>query len=283
MSKIAAIQLEVSSNPEKNLQLACEKIQFAASQGAVCAILPEEFLTLGISAESRMDLAEEYLKGARQAHLAKCAKKNNIWIIAGTFPIKTSDQTKITAACLIWNNQGECVARYDKMHLFDVTVDSNEYRESDNIRAGDTLVCVNTPFGKIGVAICYDLRFPELFRVLALQGAQILVVPAAFTIETGQAHWQTLLKARAIENLCYVIGVGTVGRRAKGQGTYGHSMFIDPWGDVIASCDDKPAVLIQNMDLTKMDLIRNRFPALRQMRSVIIDQFSLLTKKQDKA
>ncbi|HRE32745.1 MAG TPA: carbon-nitrogen hydrolase family protein, partial [Candidatus Berkiella sp.] len=206
---------------------ACEKIEKAALHGAKMAVLPEEFISLVLTPAEKLRIAENYLEGLIQKTLASTAKKNNIWIVGGTLPLLSDDKDKVYSSCLVWNNQGECVARYNKIHLFDVTVESGEsYFESERIKAGNDMAVLETPFGKVGIAICYDLRFPELFRLMALNGAQIIVLPSAFTINTGKVHWEILIRARAIENLCYVIAPDQVGIRLSGHGTYGHTMII---------------------------------------------------------
>ncbi|MDH5371293.1 MAG: carbon-nitrogen hydrolase family protein, partial [Gammaproteobacteria bacterium] len=207
MTKIAAIQMASGTNVSANLIEVGRQIVKAAQDGAKLIVLPESFSIMGLNDADQVKIAEDEGKGQIQDFLVEQAKKNNVWLIAGTVPLKSVNKNKIYAACLVYNEKGEQVSRYDKIHLFDVRLDVTDetYKESETIDAGNQVVVVDTPFGKIGLTICYDLRFPELFRQLVLQGAEIIVVPSAFTAITGKAHWEVLLRARALENLCYVV------------------------------------------------------------------------------
>jgi len=268
---VAAVQTASSHNLQENIQKACQFIQQAAKQGAKLVVLPENFATLGLPREQALKNAETYQTGPLQQQLAEAAKANQVWVIGGTLPIKASHPGKIFSSCIVWNDHGESVARYDKTHLFDVNVTANQaYRESEILMAGNKIVVVPTPFGKIGLAICYDIRFPELFRAFMLQGAQIIVLPSAFTVETGTVHWETLLKARAIENLCYLIGAAEVGTRADGRTTYGHSMIVGPWGEILAHQDSGTGVILANIDLVKLKALREQFPVLSHYQSFVM-------------
>jgi nitrilase len=176
----------------------------------------------------------------------------------------------------MWDPNGDIIARYDKIHLFDVTIEGKEeYRESDYVLAGEKIVIVNTPFAKIGLSICYDLRFPELFRAFMLKGAQIVVLPSAFTVPTGKAHWEILLRARAIENLCYIVAPGEIGLRADGRPTYGHSMIIGPWGEILASASSPNEAIMAEINLTKMQELRQQFPALNHYQNFVMKNLSI--------
>lgn len=266
--KVAAIQMTSTCDVISNLDHAEKAIQSAAAQGAQLIVLPEEFALFARHGEMRLAEKEIFGNGRIQDCLSDIAHKNKIWLVGGTIPIATDDPKKVIASCLVWNDQGACVARYNKIHLFDVQVDDKhgQYCESNYTQAGDDVVVVTTPWGRLGLAVCYDLRFPELFRAMQQQGMDMLAVPAAFTAATGRVHWQVLLQARAIENLCYVIASGQCGLHENGRETFGHSMVIAPWGNIIAELDSTPDVLISELDLNTLPELRNRFPALNHRR-----------------
>ncbi len=280
MALIAAIQIASTQDVQKNLEIACDGIEKAAQAGAKMVALPEEFLSLLLTPEEKLSMAEKYLAGPIQATLARAAKQNNIWVVAGTLPLRDEANTKITSSCLTFNNQGECVSRYNKIHMFDVTLENGEsFFESQRINAGNAISVIDTPFGKMGIAICYDLRFPELFRLMMLKGVQIIVLPSAFTANTGRVHWEILLRARAIENLCYVVAPNQVGVRLSGHGTYGHSMIVGPWGDVLASLQEQPGLIVHEVDLEKMKKIRTQFPSLTHCRSFLMENLANESKE----
>jgi len=254
-------------NINNNIETACQFIGKAAKRGAKLAVLPEEFATLSLTPEEKLKIAEMYDNGPIQQALSSCAKKNKIWVIGGTIPIK-NEGNKIFARCIVWNEHGEGISHYDKIHLFDVKVGDQDYQESKLVQPGDKLVVVDSPLGKIGLAICYDVRFPELFRELMLKGAEMVVLPSAFTIKTGTDHWEILLKARAIENLYYLIAPAEVGVRANSLGTYGHSIIIGPWGNTLAISENKPGVIFAEIDLEEMKKLRSQFPALTHRRLI---------------
>jgi nitrilase len=183
-------------------------------------------------------------------------------------PIQSPNENKVYAASLVFNHEGVCVAQYNKLHLFDVSLpDKKEsYRESDTFLAGDQVVVIDSPFGKLGLTICYDLRFPELYRELARRGAEIIVVPSAFTLSTGRAHWELLCRARAVENSCYLIAANQCGEHANGRKTYGHSMVVDPWGVVLEVAADKPSVVMASIHNSSLEGVRSSFPALKHSR-----------------
>jgi nitrilase len=203
-------------------------------------------------------------EGPIQAFLAQQAARHGIWLVGGTVPLQAQDDNRIRSACLLFDDQGKQVARYDKIHLFDVSVvDSEErYNESATIEAGNQTVVVDTPFGKLGLAVCYDLRFPELFRTMLDQGMEILALPSAFTAVTGKAHWETLVRARAIENLCYVLAAGQGGYHVNGRETYGHSMIVDPWGQVMNELANGAGLVCAAVDRERLANIRRIFPCL---------------------
>lgn len=263
--KVAAIQMCSSHQLEHNLQQAKYLLEEAAGKGAKLVVLPEMFPMIGLAPNDRVSIAEAFGVGKIQDFLAHQAKALGIWIVGGTIPISADDSTKVRAACIVYDHQGSVVARYDKIHLFDVVISDNEsYQESATIEPGDQAMVVNTPVGKLGLAVCYDIRFPNLFTQLFKQGAQLLAIPAAFTVKTGEAHWQLLIRSRAVENFCYVIGAAQGGLHSSGRQTYGHSIIVDPWGSVIAEkLDSHPGVILAEVDLNYLSHIRKNIPVAR--------------------
>ncbi|MGF1612618.1 MAG: carbon-nitrogen hydrolase family protein [Gammaproteobacteria bacterium] len=267
---VAAVQMVSSLNVGTNLAAAAQLIEAAAGAGARLVVLPENFAYLGNEAEPAPVVSERYQAGPIQQFLAQAAKHHGIWIVGGTIPLQADDKGKVYAACLLYDDQGQVVARYDKIHLFDVSVGDppRSYRESLSVEPGRQVVVAETPFGKLGLAVCYDLRFPELFRAMVVQGMELLAVPAAFTAVTGAAHWEVLLRARAIENLCYVVAAAQGGEHACGRETYGHSLLVDPWGEVLARLGQGPGIVDGEFDRCQAELIRERFPSLQHIRIV---------------
>ncbi len=265
MTKLAAIQMASGSTVSSNLIEVRRLVQASARAGAEIVILPENFAIMGMTEQDKVSIREVYGAGQIQDFLAQLAIDFNIWIIAGTIPLLTEDENLIRATCLVYNAQGKIVARYDKIHLFDVNVpDSKDtYRESETIEAGSEVCVFESPIGRIGIAICYDLRFPELFRIMSEQGAEIFVIPAAFTSLTGKAHWEPLLKSRAIENLCYVAASAQGGYHVNGRETYGHSMIVDPWGAILDELSSGSGFVISEIDQNKIKSLRKVFPALQ--------------------
>lgn len=269
MSKIAAIQMASGPNVDANLHESSRLIKQAASAGAELVVLPENFAIMGINEEDKLAISEKDEQGPIQTFLSDIARKNNIWVIGGTVPIESPDPNKVFAACLVYDGNGNRIARYDKIHLFDVDlVDTGEnYIESETIEYGDlNLVVIDSPFGKIGLAVCYDLRFPELFRGLLDLGAQIIVIPAAFTAATGQAHWESLLRARAIENLVYVVASGQGGYHKSGRATFGDSMIVDPWGVVLNRVPHGSGMAIADINIEYLNSRRKTFPCIEHRR-----------------
>jgi len=266
MNKCAAIQMASSPNISSNLLEAERLISDAVTTGAKLVALPENFALMGQHELDKIEQKEQEGSGPIQEFLANTAKKYAVWIIAGTIPIADRhDENKVMAACLIYNELGERVARYDKIHLFDVHVPGSDevYRESDTISKGNTPLVIDSPFGKLGIAICYDLRFPEIFRVMQEQGMEILIIPSAFTQKTGAAHWEVLLRARAVENLCYVIAPNQGGFHVNGRQTFGHSMMIDPWGTVLDCQKNNAGFVSADIDLPRLHKTRETFPVLQ--------------------
>lgn len=269
-SKVAAIQMNSLASVEANLASARELLERARAGGVKLAALPENFAIMGRKEADKLAVAETLGEGPIQSFLSRCARELDLWIIAGTIPIRSETRPgKVAAANLVFDNAGRLAARYDKIHLFDVDLPDREerYRESATIAAGSAPTVVATPFGRIGLAVCYDVRFPELFRHLQAQGAEILCLPAAFTAATGRAHWETLVRARAIENLCYVIAPAQSGMHENGRETWGDSMVVDPWGQVLDRVGEVGAALaVAEIDLTLQKQLRERFPSLNHRR-----------------
>lgn len=269
MHKVAAVQMASGPNIDANLHEAGRLIRQAAEAGAGLIVLPENFAIMGIREEDKVAIREPQGVGVIQHFLAEQSRQHNIWLVGGTVPLECQDPKKIFAACLIYDSHGECVARYDKIHLFDVNlVDTDEsYNESETIEFGEARVkVVDSPFGKIGMAICYDLRFPELFRDLLDLGAQIVVLPAAFTAATGRAHWESLVRARAIENIMYVIAASQGGYHINGRATHGDSMVVDPWGVILDRVTHGAGMAIGDINLDYLESRRKTFPCIQHRR-----------------
>lgn len=267
MTKVAAIQMCSSDNVDENLASAKKWIEEAARNGAQLIVLPEMFAIMGKIEADVIKNQETFGKGKIQSFLAEQAKINKVWLVGGTIPI-TSIDNKVKAASLVFNHLGNRVARYDKMHLFDVILSKQEsYQESNTIDPGNHIVVIDSPFGKLGLAVCYDVRFPELFRCLFNQGAEIFILPAAFTVKTGSAHWELLARSRAVENFCFFIGACQGGLHANGRKTYGHSIIIEPWGNIIAKSEnDAPGIIYAEIDLQKVKEARAAIPIERHQR-----------------
>ncbi len=263
MKRVAAIQMASGPNVDANLNEASKSIENAARAGAKLIVLPENFALMGVHESDNVKQAELDGQGKIQDFLADQAKRNNAWLVGGTIPLKAESSDKIRAACLLFDDEGNRVARYDKIHLFDVElVDSNEhYAESMTIEPGDTVVVVDSPFGRLGLAVCYDLRFPELFRAMLDKGAEIFAVPSAFTAITGRAHWEIIVRARAIENLSYVIAAAQGGYHIGGRETHGDCMIVDPWGTVLDRLPRGSGFVISDIDDERLKSIRRNFPA----------------------
>jgi len=267
--RLAAIQMNSGDEMAINLRRASRYLAAAARDGAQLAVLPENFGFMGAQEAERVALAESDGSGPLQDFLAESAARYGLWIVGGTLPLRGARRGRPHAACLVYDSSGRRVARYDKLHLFDVRVpDSGEaYRESRSTTPGAAALLVKTPWAQMGVAVCYDLRFPEQFRHLAAQGMELLVVPAAFTRRTGAAHWEVLLRARAIENLCYVAAAAQTGTHPGGRQTWGHAMVVDPWGTIMAAAATRPGVVMATIDSKQLERLRQQFPVLEHRRA----------------
>ncbi len=267
---VAAVQMNSIDNVGANLDAAGKLLEEAVHAGAALAVLPENFAFMGARDADKLAHAEDDGRGPIQDFLRDTARKLKVWIVAGTIPIKVAgDAGKVYAASLVIDDQGERRARYDKIHLFDVDVPGagEKYRESSTIAHGELKsVIVESPAGRVGLTVCYDLRFPELFRRLAAEQAQVMCVPSAFTQKTGEAHWEVLLRARAIENQCYVVAAGQVGQHPGGRRTFGHSMIIGPWGEVLAYRAAEPGIVVARIAPARLEELRQTFPVLSHRR-----------------
>ena len=268
MGIVAAIQMNSSHVVADNLAVAAGLLRKAKETGAEVACLPENFAFMGIRDADKRAVAESDGTGPIQAFLAATARSLGMWILGGTIGIQRAADSRVANTSLLFDAKGARVARYDKIHLFDVTVPgrNEEYRESTHVEPGHTPVIADTPLGRLGMSVCYDMRFPELYRALVDQGAQWLCMPAAFTVPTGRAHWETLLRARAIENLCYVVAPAQVGTHSNGRETYGDSLIVDYWGKVVARLPQDAGVITATIDLQEQQATRARFPALENRR-----------------
>jgi len=268
VSIFAAIQMASGSQLSANLLMAKRLISEAVESGAQMVVLPENFAFIGQQDKDILNICEEPGSGPLQDFFAEQAKHHEVWICGGTIPLRSPDSDRVYASSLIVDAQGNQVSRYDKIHLFDVQLlDSDEqYNESATIYSGKKVVVTETPFGRAGMAVCYDLRFPELFRELVSQGAEIIFLPAAFTALTGKAHWEVLLRARAIENLCYIVAAAQGGYHINGRSTYGHSMIVDPWGGVTQLNTSTPGIITSEVNIDFLHSTRRSFPALEHRR-----------------
>ena len=264
MPSIAAIQMTSGADVAANLQDARGLLEAAAGQGAQLAALPENFAFMGLSDGDKRRVAEGDGHGPVQDFLAATARRLGIWVVGGTVPLRGAADGRVAAASLVYDSAGERRARYDKIHLFDIQLPgrAESYRESANVAPGSTPVVVETPVGRLGLSVCYDVRFPELFRKLSAAGAELLAVPSAFTEPTGRAHWETLLRARAIENLCFVLAPAQSGFHPNGRETYGDSMVVDHWGRVIDRLPRGRGCITVEIDLERQRRDRASFPSL---------------------
>jgi nitrilase len=258
--KVAAVQMASGPKVPGNLNEARRLIEKAVAQGAKLIVLPEFFAIMGMAETDKFAVAEQPGTGTIQDFLSETALKNKVWLVGGSLPMAASVPNKVRNACLIYNDQGQQVARYDKMHLFNLDLGNEQYNEASTIEAGDKVVVIDSPFGRIGLAICYDLRFPELFR--AMQGVDIIVLPSAFTATTGKVHWESLIRARAIENLSYLIAAAQGGYHVNGRETHGHSMVVDPWGRILAELPRGSDVVIAEVNPVYQASVRSSLPAL---------------------
>jgi nitrilase len=259
--RIAAVQCTSVSDPDKNKRALSVLIAEAASQQADLVLLPE--MCLSMNSDYYHELAQDC---ATLEWLGAQAAAHSLWLVAGAVPQPApGSDSRVRSASLVFNPQGELVTRYDKIHLFDVEVGDAQgsYRESDTFSPGNDIVSIETPVGNIGLTICFDLRFPEQYQALRDAGADIILVPAAFTHTTGEAHWEILLKARAIETQCYVLAANQCGWHDDKRRTWGHSMIVGPWGDTLGMLHESPGVIVADVDLTELANLRKKMPLTR--------------------
>jgi nitrilase len=264
MGKVAAIQMTSGHIVADNLAAAGQLLREAKDLGCDIACLPENFSFIGLRDADKLQVAEPDREGPVQSCLIDTARELEMWILAGTIVIRGDTERRVANSSLLIDAAGKRVARYDKIHLFDVTIPGRDeqYRESTHVTPGREVVIADTPVGKLGLSVCYDMRFPELYRDLVSRGAEWLAMPAAFTVPTGRAHWETLLRARAIENLCYVVAPAQTGTHTSGRETYGDSLIVDYWGQVMSRLAKGAGVITAEIDLAKEAETRARFPAL---------------------
>ncbi|MCW5576232.1 MAG: carbon-nitrogen hydrolase family protein [Burkholderiales bacterium] len=261
VARIAAVQMASGPRVEANLREAARLIEIAAGQGARLVALPEYFGIMGMKDTDKVAVREEYGSGPIQEFLARTARDHGIWIVGGSVPLVASSKDKVLNTSLVYDDRGQCVARYDKIHLFGFEMGREKYSEERTIEHGKKVVAFDSPFGRIGLSICYDLRFPELYR--AMGEVDLILVPSAFTETTGKAHWETLIRARAIENLAYVLAPAQGGYHVNGRETHGDSMIVDPWGVVLDRLPRGSGVVVAGMNRTHVQRLRRSLPALQ--------------------
>ena len=264
MQRVAAVQMVSAPEVAPNLESARRLVAQAAAEGARLVALPEYFCILGRHESDKVKVRERDGAGPIQDALAAMAQRNRVWLVGGTVPIACADPGRARSACLVFDDAGRRVARYDKMHLFTFSAGDERYDEARTIEPGVEPVALESPFGRLGLSVCYDVRFPELYR--RFQKVDIWFVPSAFTAVTGAAHWETLLRARAIENLCYVVAPAQGGLHANGRRTHGHSMVVGPWGEVLAEHAEGEGVVVADIDTDRLAKVRQSLPALDNRR-----------------
>jgi nitrilase len=266
--RVAALQMATGPNVNANLLEVERLLRDAAESGAGLVVLPENFAFMGRQDRDTLAIAEPDGDGPLQGFLADAASRFGLWLVGGTVPLRADDPERLRAACLVYNDQGARVARYDKIHLFDVNLPGADerYEESATIEPGSEPVVIDSPFGRLGIAVCYDLRFPEMMRSMLDSGVELLAVPAAFTALTGKAHWETLVRARAIENLAYVVAAAQGGYHLSGRETHGHSMIVDPWGAILAQVPRGTGCICSPIDRGFQESVRRTFPTLEHRR-----------------
>ncbi len=259
--RVAAVQMASGPNVAANLAEAERLIEMAAAAGARLVALPEFFAIMGMKDTDKVAVRETEGKGPIQKFLAAQAKKLGIWLVGGSVPMACDNPKKVRNSCLVYDDKGRLVARYDKIHLFGLDLGNEHYKEQTTIEPGDRVVVVETPFGRLGLSVCYDLRFPELYR--AMSNVDLIVVPAAFTATTGKAHFETLIRARAIENLAYVIAPAQGGYHISGRETHGDSMIVDPWGNILDRLPRGSGVVVAGVNRAYQESLRKSLPALK--------------------
>jgi predicted amidohydrolase len=270
--RVACIQLTAGSDKAANLEQAERLVTRAVSLGAELVVLPEKWNLVG-DPEVLQAGAETLEQGESVGAMAGWAKRHGVVLVGGSIAERREGRQKLSNTSLVFDASGELIARYRKLHLFDVELAGQIYRESASEEPGDEVVLTEVGGWKIGLTICYDLRFPELYRLLALAGAELVTVPANFTLRTGMAHWHALLRARAIENALYVAAPGQLGEPMPGRPSYGHSLVVDPWGTVIAEASDRETVIVAELERSQVSEIRSRLPVLSQRRPDVYQRF----------
>lgn len=258
---MAAVQMTAGPEVSANLKEAARLIDIAVTKGAKLVALPEYFCIMGMKDADKVVVREEEGSGPIQEFLGKTAKFHGIWLIGGSVPLVSVRPDKVRNSCLVYDDSGKQVACYDKIHLFNFKHGEEYYAEEKTIEAGAKVVTLESPFGRIGLSICYDLRFPELYR--AMGQVDIILAPSAFTATTGKAHWEALIRARAIENLAYVIAPAQSGCHINGYKTYGDSMIVDPWGVILDHLPKGSGVVLANINQSYQKDLRNSLPALK--------------------
>ncbi|MET3550288.1 carbon-nitrogen hydrolase family protein [Burkholderia sp. 567] len=259
--RVAALQMVSTPDVARNLAEAGRLIAEAAGDGAQLVLLPEYFCFMGHRDTDKLALAEPYRDGPIQQFLAQAAQRHGVWLIGGTLPLKAPEPDRVLNTTLVFDPSGQEAARYDKIHLFNFEKGDESFDEARTIRAGETVVTFDAPFGRVGLSVCYDLRFPELYRRMG--DCALIVVPSAFTYTTGRAHWEMLLRARAVENQCYVLAAAQGGKHENGRRTWGHSMLVDPWGEIVAVRDEGASVVTGELDPQRIADVRQSLPAWR--------------------
>ena len=258
--RVAAVQMVSEPDVAANLAVAGDLIARAAAEGARLVALPEYFCILGMREGDKVAVREADGSGPIQDFLKEAAAKHKIWLVGGSLPLVCADPGKVRNSCLVFDDAGRRVARYDKIHLFGFELGQERIQESRTLEAGSEVVTVNAPFAKLGISICYDVRFPELYRKMGV--VDIILVPSSFTATTGSAHWELLLRARAVENQAYVLAPAQGGHHKNNRNTHGHSMIVDPWGKILAELDSGPGVITAEIDAARLAQVRQSLPAL---------------------
>tara|TARA_B100001113_G_scaffold128669_1_gene105057 strand:+ start:17589 stop:18407 length:819 start_codon:yes stop_codon:yes gene_type:complete len=270
MGNITAIQLNSGPNIKVNLFDVTQFVEKIADTSSEMVVLPENFALMPENDSDYIKYAETLGDGQIQNCISELASRYKIWIVGGTIPIKSSDGNRVSASTITYNDKGECVSIYNKIHLFDVTLPKSKesYNESKYFAPGDKIEIIDTPIGRAGIACCYDLRFPELFRLQQKEKIELIIIPASFTEQTGKVHWETLIKARAIENLCFVVSSCQGGYHINGKKTYGHSMIVSPWGKTLDIIEKGKGFISSEIDLSQLKSIRENFPVLEHMKLI---------------
>jgi deaminated glutathione amidase len=268
VARVAAIQMVSGNNIDANLASARRLITEAVGQGAKLLVLPETFALFSSREQRALGQQEASAEAVVRPFIAEQARQHAVWIVAGTIPLAVAGSTKVLSACFVVNDLGEECAHYDKMHMFDADIADQQgsYRESDTFIAGDNVVVIDTPLGRLGLAVCYDIRFPELFRAMFARQVDLIAVPSAFTLLTGKAHWLPLLRARAIENQCFIIGANQGGEHSKSRSTSGGSVIIDGWGNVLAEARLGEGCVVADINLQELTQQRKAMPIAQHLR-----------------